>query len=180
MGPSFWGCFSHFWHSTRSNKLQFIQSESEMILPPRNLGGADMFKTLVDSIGQSRAVEVLGVSKGVLTSWYKGRRVPYRCAFVALYWESPWGRSVIDSAHHAEVSNLHGLLKSLSRECDAMRMRVAFLQSGHHGCANSSFYDTTDQSAKALSASLPKQAGDQAFSTSGLRVDVIPGDGVTL
>jgi hypothetical protein len=151
-----------------------------MILPPRNLGGSDMFKTLVDSIGQSKAVEVLGVSKGVLASWYKGRRVPYRCAFVALYWESPWGRSVIDSAHHAEVSNLHGLLKSLNRECDAMRMRIAFLQSGHHGCANSSFYDMSVHPTKSLTASLPRQAGDQAFSTSCDRVDVILEDGVIL
>lgn len=144
-----------------------------MIRAPRNLSGTDAFRTLVDSLGLAAAEEVLGVPKRMLGMWYRGTRPVPRCALIALYWESQWGRSVLESATNAQVQTLDKLAKALMRERDALHLRVAFLQSGHHGCANSSFFDRSSSGTAQLATSCKVRGSVGWRSTFVQGVDVI-------
>jgi hypothetical protein len=112
-----------------------------MISAPRDMWGSEMFQLLYDQVGRTRALELLGVSPRLLSRWLSGASEVPRCAVLALYWESKWGRSVIASDHHFEVSNLHGMVECLRREIRALWERIAFLESGAHYCANDNFFE---------------------------------------
>jgi len=112
-----------------------------MISAPRDMYGPEMFQLLYDQVGRTRALQLLGVSPRLLSRWLSGASDVPRCAVLALYWESNWGRSVIASDHHFEVSNLHGMVECLRREIRVLWERIAFLESGAHLCANDNFFD---------------------------------------
>lgn len=144
-----------------------------MIRAPRNLGGVDAFRTLVDALGQAAAQQVLGVPKRLFGMWYRGTTPAPRCALIALYWESHWGVSVVESSTNAQLQTLDSLSKALMRERDALQLRIAFLQSGHHGCANSSFFDRSSSGVAQLTSTC-KVRGRAGWRSSFVQaVDVI-------
>jgi len=129
-----------------------------MISAPRDMWGSEMFQLLIDQVGRTRALELLGVSPRLLSRWLSGASHVPRCAVLALYWESSWGRSVIAADHHFEVSSLHGMVGCLRREIRALWERIAFLESGAHYCANDNFFQCGSRplDLKAGEAFLPK------------------------
>jgi hypothetical protein len=112
-----------------------------MISAPRDMWGVNMFQMLVDQLGPTRAEQLLGVTPRAFRRWLSGATPVPRCAVLALYWESSWGRSVIDCDHHNEVVQLHTSVDCLRCEIRRLWERIAFLESGSHTCSNDNFYE---------------------------------------
>lgn len=112
-----------------------------MISAPRDMWGINMFRLLFDQLGPVHAEQLLGVKPRVYKRWLNGSTPVPRCAVLALYWESSYGRSLIATDHHNEVEQLHNMIDCLKREINTLWKRIAFLESGAHACANDNFYD---------------------------------------
>lgn len=52
-----------------------------------------MFRLLFDQLGPAHAEQLLGVKPRVYKRWLNGSTPVPRCAVLALYWESSYGRS---------------------------------------------------------------------------------------
>jgi hypothetical protein len=113
-----------------------------MVRAPDDMWGSVAFEMLVDDLGTTQALKVLGVPKRTLSRWRRGTLPIPRCAVLALYWSSPLGQSLIDCDHHNEVMNLRQLVDALTRQNRRLRDRVAELGSGiNFWCANDLYFD---------------------------------------
>lgn len=110
-----------------------------MIGAPKDMWGIAAFRILVDQAGKAHALWILDITPSLLSRYLNGTsRVP-RCAVLALYWESNWGRAVIGSHYQTEARFLHLEIGSLKRENAQLRASVAeLLVTGDFGCANDS------------------------------------------
>ncbi len=108
-----------------------------MISAPNDIWGINAFRILVQQITEPRALALLGVSKALLRRYLTGTSKVPRMAVLALYWESPYGRGMIDADHVTEIGYLHRQIWTLQRENARSRARVAhLLRIGEFGCAN--------------------------------------------
>lgn len=78
--PKFWGVF--------------------LIAFDRKVGGLDHFKIMVDLFGQERTCEFLDIHRTTLRRILAGKTRLPKAYLIALYWETPWGRSVVDTQNH--------------------------------------------------------------------------------
>lgn len=94
---------------------------------------------LLDDLPTTDATRIarhLGVTARTLARWRSTGNAP-RLAHLALFWETRWGLSVAHcDAVNGEAVAL-GLARSLERECDMLRARIARLEEmGDFGAAN--------------------------------------------
>lgn len=71
-----------------------------MISFDRKVGGLDHFKIMVDLFGRQRTCEFLDIHRTTLDRILTGKSKLPRAYLIALYWETPWGRSIVDTANH--------------------------------------------------------------------------------
>ncbi len=82
----------------------------------------------------------LGVSTSTLKRWLKTENVP-RTALLAIFWETKYGYSILNTHLHNELQLTKGLVQALKCEIDQLRVRINYLETvGHFGCANSPMY----------------------------------------
>lgn len=100
--------------------------------------------TMLNSIGSDEAVaRHLGVSLRTVQKYRREGQAP-RCVMLSLFWETPWGISVIDceAQNDARLSYTSALV--LRRENEALRGQVsaleALLAEGKGCAANEHFY----------------------------------------
>ena len=86
------------------------------------------FEMLVHELGPPFVIKHLAITRQQLTAWLRpDSRVP-RGQVLALYWESQYGRSVVDSHREFEARNLKDLADSFMRQVETLRSRVISLE----------------------------------------------------
>lgn len=108
-----------------------------MIAAPSDIWGINVFQTMVNQLTETKALAILGVPKSRLRRWLNGTSSVPRMACLALYWETPYGRSMIDSDHQFIVQSLHRRITHLERQNTRYRAHmIRLMQQGMHGSAN--------------------------------------------
>lgn len=88
----------------------------------------------------------LGVDASQLTRWKISGAAP-RSVQLALFWESKYGLSALDSNAHNEVMVWRVLAQSREREAASLRARITRLENlNAHGAANSPSWDSRESS----------------------------------
>ena len=107
-----------------------------MFLAPRQLPALD---ALLSDIGQPAPAVIaraLGVSIRTVYGWQAADQAP-RPAHLALFWESRWGRAVIDAQAVNGERWARGHAQALQRELAPLQARIVYLESvGDFGSAN--------------------------------------------
>lgn len=99
-----------------------------MITAQRDLGGPNDFRLMVDELGRAFVIRHLAISRQQLAAWLSPTaRVP-RASVLALYWETRWGRGLIDSDRQNELDLLRGLVRCHERTIVTLRERVGILE----------------------------------------------------
>ena len=111
-----------------------------MLNAPTEMFGQNAFDLLVDDVGERRATELLEVTRKTLRRWRRGHSVVPRMAVLALYWESTWGRSLIDTTRSSEIEMWRGLAKSLQCDLRKAQQRIEFLQQDAVRSANDPWF----------------------------------------
>lgn len=92
---------------------------------------------MVNQLTETKALAVLGVQKSLLRRWLNGTVNVPRMACLALYWETPYGRAMIDSDHLFTVQHLQRRITHLERQNSRYRAQmIRLMQEGRHGSAN--------------------------------------------
>lgn len=100
--------------------------------------------TMLNSIGSDSAVaKHLGLTLGTVKKYRKLGQAP-RTVMLSLFWETPWGISVIDSALQNEARLSYSRSAILERENQALRHQIEVLEAlvsqGSNYAANEHFY----------------------------------------
>lgn len=108
-----------------------------MISAPRDMWGINCFQIMVDQLSEPRALHILGITKPVLRRYLSGSLKVPRMAVLALFWETPYGRGMIDSDHNFEVQLLHRRIQHLEKKNARIRaLLMDMMRTTDFGCAN--------------------------------------------
>ena len=99
-----------------------------MISAHRGLGGSEDFRMMVDELGRTFVMKHLAISRQQLTAWLAPCATVPRANVLALYWESRWGRSLVDSDRETEIGALRSLARCHERTIETLRTRVSELE----------------------------------------------------
>lgn len=105
-------------------------------LAPRQLPGLDQ---IFSDLGEPTARDVGALLGSSRRSFYLWRQTGYapRPVMLALFWETSFGRSILDCAAVNEARTARGLVDALDRENAMLRARVAYLEgAADFGSAN--------------------------------------------
>lgn len=112
-----------------------------MISAPKNIYGPDIFKMFVEELGGPKRVsKMLDVTERTVWRWLADGSVP-QMAVRALYWETQYGRSLIDTDHHFEVVTLRNQVKCLEAQFQKAARIIAGLKVLSYGTANEPYFD---------------------------------------
>lgn len=116
-----------------------------MISAPKNIYGPDVFKRFVFELGgPKRICKMLDVAERTVWRWLADESVP-KMAVLALYWETQYGRSLIDSDHHAETALLRGHVQLLQDQFTRAQHVIAGLKLLNYGTANEPLFDAAQE-----------------------------------
>jgi hypothetical protein len=103
---------------------------------PRNL---PIWQAILEDLGHphpTRVAKVLGVGLRTVYRWNRVGHAP-RSAALALFWLTRWGQSHVDCDAVNNAQLAVGLLRSVERERDSLRLQLAHvLALGEYGSAN--------------------------------------------
>jgi hypothetical protein len=112
-----------------------------MISAPKNVYGPDIFKMFVHELGGPKLVcKMLDVAERTIWRWLAEGSVP-KMAVRALYWETQYGRSLIDTDHHNERILMHTRIKILEQQFERAARVIAGLKLLNAGTANEPYFD---------------------------------------
>ncbi len=112
-----------------------------MISAPKNVYGPDIFKMFVHELGGPRKVcRMLDVTERTIWRWLADDNVP-KMAVRALYWETQYGRSLVDADHHNEVILMNGRIRLLEEQFARAARVIAGLKLLNFGTANEPYFD---------------------------------------
>lgn len=112
-----------------------------MISAPKNVYGPDIFKMFVNELGgPKRVCKMLDVIERTVWRWLAEDSVP-KMAVRALYWETQYGRSLIDTDHHNEVILMRGRIHLLEEQFARASRVIAGLKLLNFGTANEPYFD---------------------------------------
>ena len=112
-----------------------------MISAPRDIYGSNVFKQFVHELaGPVRVAKFLEVSERTVRRWLAEGSAP-RMACLALYWETQYGRSLVDADHQTEVALLRGRVQLLEEQFQRAKDVVTGLKQLHFGTANEPYFD---------------------------------------
>jgi len=111
-----------------------------MITAPHDMYGVNLFRIFVDELSIKQAAKILDVTTATISRWIATEKVP-KAAVLALYWESKYGRSLIDAEHDREVKDLYGRMNSYKHKFLRAAEIIAGLRAMDYGTANEPFYD---------------------------------------
>lgn len=115
-----------------------------MIKAPHDMYGINVFRIFVDELSVKQAAKILDVTTATISRWIATEKVP-KAAVLALYWESKYGRSLIDVEHDREVKDLRGRISCYQSQFQRAKVIIAGLRAMNYGTANEPFYDTTGE-----------------------------------
>lgn len=109
-------------------------------LAPAQLPGLDQLLVDLCNPSADSLSLLLGVSRRAVFGW-KSAGVAPRAAMLALFWETSWGRSLLDCETVNAARVARGLVDALERENATLRARVAYLEAvADFGSANAPTY----------------------------------------
>lgn len=116
-----------------------------MISAPKNIYGPNIFKMFVVELGgPKRVCKMLDVTERTVWRWLADESVP-QMAVRALYWETQYGRSLIDCDHHFEVDLLRNRIRNLEDQFKRAARIIAGLKVLSYGTANEPYFDELDE-----------------------------------
>lgn len=111
-----------------------------MITAPKDIFSIEFFETMLHELTMKRVTELLDVHERTIYQWLANEKAP-KTAMRALFWESRWGRSVIDCDHQTEIDLLRQRIGILERQVVKAKDIITGLRSMHYGTANEPLFD---------------------------------------
>lgn len=112
-----------------------------MISAPKNIYGPNLFKIFVHELGGPKLVcKKLDVSERTVWRWLADDSVP-KMAVLALYWETQYGISLIDTERHHEIHLLRSRIKILEEQFVRAKDVITGMKLLNYGTSNEPFYD---------------------------------------
>jgi hypothetical protein len=111
-----------------------------MISAPRNMYGVDMFRLFYKELGMKRVCKILDVNEQTVSRWLREVVQVPKMAVLALYWESMYGRSLIDTDHFNELQMVYGQIRSLEDEVRKQQAVIEGLRQLQYGTANEPYF----------------------------------------
>lgn len=111
-----------------------------MITAPKDCHGINVFKHFLEEIPLKRAAKILAVTERTIWRWLSTGKVP-KAAVLALYWETSYGRSLIDADHINEIQYMRRQNVLLLDQLNRARDIISGLRSLHAGTANQPLYE---------------------------------------
>lgn len=111
-----------------------------MISAPHDMHGPNLFALFVQELSIARAAQILGESESKIRRWIRTERVP-KMAVLALYWETQYGRSLIDSDHRNELSLMSLRIRILEQQLVKAKDIITGLRRFNYGTANEPLFD---------------------------------------
>ncbi|AMP00148.1 hypothetical protein CAter10_2503 [Collimonas arenae] len=108
-----------------------------MITAPRYIGGAHDFDVMCGQLGMQCVTTLLEVSPATVRRWRQENAKVPRAAVLALFWETHWGRAIVDSHNAYERQLLHRQIIGLKKENARLRaLSEKLMYTGDFGAAN--------------------------------------------
>lgn len=114
---------------------------STMLRAPKDIVGEELFKLFVEELGTKRVLKLLRVHPKTLYRWVSGRAKVPQMAVLALYWETQYGRGLIDTDHINQINLYHGQMQLMQRQLVKMKHIISGLRQMHGETANEALYD---------------------------------------
>ncbi len=111
-----------------------------MISAPRDIFNPLFFEQMVHELTLARVAKLLGVKEQTIRHWIKTEKVP-RMAYLSIYWESRWGRSMIDVDHDFEIKLMRWRIQILEEQVVKAKDIITGLRRMQYGTANEPLYD---------------------------------------
>lgn len=112
-----------------------------MIAAPKSIAGPNLFQLFVNELGNERVCELLEVHEKTLRRWLRGTTPVPRMAVLALFWETRYGLSLIDTDQVNEIRLLYRRVKILEDQFARAKEIVAGLRRLHAGTANEPLFE---------------------------------------
>jgi hypothetical protein len=134
-----------------------------MISAPKNIYGPNLFKIFVHELGGPKLVcKKLDVSERTVWRWLADDSAP-KMAVLALYWETQYGISLIDTERHHEIHLLRSRIKILEDQFVRAKDVITGMKLLNYGTANEPLYDEKSEFSSSKTATdLPDQTALQA------------------
>ncbi|WP_180125480.1 hypothetical protein [Rhodoferax sp. BLA1] len=112
-----------------------------MIKAENCIRGATMFGAFVHELGGPKLVaKFLDVTERTVWRWLAEENAP-RAAILALYWETQYGRSLIDTDQVNEIRLLYQRIHILTEQYQCAKDIVTALRKLQTGSANEAYFD---------------------------------------
>jgi DNA-binding transcriptional regulator YdaS (Cro superfamily) len=112
-----------------------------MISAPKDIFSSEFFALMVHETTMERTSKLLGVHPTTLRRWVRGVSPVPKIAAMALFWETRWGRSVIDCDHLAELNLMRQRVRILERQVVKAKDIITGLRAMQYGTANEPLFD---------------------------------------
>lgn len=115
-----------------------------MISAPKDIYGPNLFAIFLSELGISRVCEILDVRPATVRAWVRGKhRVP-QMAVRALYWETCYGRSMVETGFTNEIRILYRRISILETQYVRAKDIITGLRRLHAGTANEPVFEELD------------------------------------
>lgn len=111
-----------------------------MITAPKDIHSVGFFEAMLHELTMPKVLSILGVSERTVYYWLSKERVP-KAAIHALFWESRYGRSVIDSDHEFEINLMRQQIRILNEQLVKAKHIITGLRQMEYGSANEPLWD---------------------------------------
>lgn len=111
-----------------------------MITAPKDIHSVAFFEVMLHELTMPRVLSILGVTERTVYYWLSKERVP-KAAMHALFWESRYGRSVIDSDHDFEINLMRQQIRILNEQLIKAKHIITGLRQMQYGSANEPLWD---------------------------------------
>jgi hypothetical protein len=117
-----------------------------MISAPKEIRGINVFRVFVDELGMAKTCQILDVPEATVRRWLRNTGVADkhpvpRMAVLALYWETKYGKMLVDSDQVNEIRLLYSRIHLLEAQFSKARDIVSGLRRIHTGTANEAYFD---------------------------------------
>lgn len=112
-----------------------------MISAPKDIFGPGVFDLFVAELGMKRVCKILDVRSATVQRWIRGTTPVPKMAVLALYWETQYGRSLIESEMVNEIRLLYFRNTLLQEQFTKAKDMVAGLRRLHTGTANEPLFE---------------------------------------
>lgn len=126
-----------------------------MISAPKDIFSPEFFDTMVHELTLARVSKLLGVEQRTVRRWIRTGTAP-RMAYLSIFWESRWGRSIIDSDHHNETQLMSQRIRILEGQVVKAKDIITGLRRMQYGTANEPLYDDLRDFDHATAGTQPK------------------------